>query len=362
LGRLYRRSPDAPIHPGPRLKQFGSDSFRSFPGVPAYGVGVSDRRVSSSPSWSSPTLFFRLPWRCSSPSRATQREAALSLGATRWESTWKVVVALRPPRAIFGSIFLALAPRPSVKTIAVTMVIGKYPPSISASLFSPGYSNRRGYRPTNSTESHRRTPYAISLIELGLVLFLSHLHPQRPRPPADRGHLRSAASGNGGTHEPSSPLGANFVSGFMLTMNRPCALWSPFSVLFFHPSAYLVYQRRNFPSVGTSSPSCPPPVGRIRRRPWPTPSSAAPRCSCLASLFRCSHRIFSAAIYLAEFSGGTTRLRRPLLAADLLNGVPSHRQSVFFAYSLVVHPFRAILHARRRIRSLGPDDDSHHPP
>src|SRR5207237_2380980 len=37
-----------------------------------------------------------------------QREAALSLGATRWESTWNVVVPFARA-GIFGSIFLALA-------------------------------------------------------------------------------------------------------------------------------------------------------------------------------------------------------------------------------------------------------------
>src|ERR1700688_1575806 len=66
-----------------------------------------------------------------------QREAALGLGATKWESTWKVVV----PAArigIFGSVFLALA-RALGETMAVTMVIGNNP-KIAASLFSPGYS------------------------------------------------------------------------------------------------------------------------------------------------------------------------------------------------------------------------------
>src|ERR1700681_296158 len=65
-----------------------------------------------------------------------QREAALALGATRWESTWKVVLPFARA-GIFGSIFLALA-RALGETMAVTMVIGNTP-TISASLFSPGY-------------------------------------------------------------------------------------------------------------------------------------------------------------------------------------------------------------------------------
>ena len=51
-----------------------------------------------------------------------QREAALALGATKWESTWQVVVPFAR-LGIIGSIFLALA-RALGETMAVTMVIG----------------------------------------------------------------------------------------------------------------------------------------------------------------------------------------------------------------------------------------------
>ena len=64
-----------------------------------------------------------------------QREAALALGATRWEATWKVVIPWART-GIMGSVFLALA-RALGETMAVTMVIGNAT-NISASLFSPG--------------------------------------------------------------------------------------------------------------------------------------------------------------------------------------------------------------------------------
>ena len=96
-----------------------------------------------------------------------QREAALSLGATRWESTWKVVVPFARA-GIFGSIFLALA-RALGETMAVTMVIGNTP-LISASLFSPGYSIAAVIA-NELTEATGEMHYQ-SLIELGLVLFL----------------------------------------------------------------------------------------------------------------------------------------------------------------------------------------------
>lgn len=96
-----------------------------------------------------------------------QREAALSLGSTRWESTWKVVVPFART-GIFGSIFLALA-RALGETMAVTMVIGNTP-TISASLFSPGYSIAAVI--ANEFTEATGDLYLQSLIELGLVLFL----------------------------------------------------------------------------------------------------------------------------------------------------------------------------------------------
>ena len=96
-----------------------------------------------------------------------QREAALALGATRWESTWKVVVPFART-GILGSIFLALA-RALGETMAVTMVIGNTV-SISASLFSSGYSIAAVI--ANEFTEATGDLYLQSLIELGLVLFL----------------------------------------------------------------------------------------------------------------------------------------------------------------------------------------------
>jgi phosphate transport system permease protein len=96
-----------------------------------------------------------------------QREAALSLGSTRWEATWKVVVPFARG-GIMGSIFLALA-RALGETMAVTMVIGNNP-VVSASLFSPGYSIAAVIA-NELTEATSNLHYQ-SLIELGLVLFI----------------------------------------------------------------------------------------------------------------------------------------------------------------------------------------------
>jgi phosphate transport system permease protein len=96
-----------------------------------------------------------------------QREAALALGSTRWESTWKVVVPFART-GIMGSIFLAMA-RALGETMAVTMVIGNTP-SISGSLFAPGYSIAAVL--ANEFTEATGDLYLQALIELGLVLFL----------------------------------------------------------------------------------------------------------------------------------------------------------------------------------------------
>jgi phosphate transport system permease protein len=97
---------------------------------------------------------------------ADQREGALALGATKWETTWKVVVPFAQ-RGIYGSVFLALA-RALGETMAVTMVIGNAP-KLSASLFSPGYSIAAVI--ANEFTEATSDLYVQALIELGLVLF-----------------------------------------------------------------------------------------------------------------------------------------------------------------------------------------------
>jgi phosphate transport system permease protein len=95
-----------------------------------------------------------------------QREAALALGATRWEMTWQVVTPYAR-LGIVGSVFVALA-RALGETMAVTMVIGNNP-QISASLFESGYSIAAVI--ANEFTEATSDIHISALIELGLVLF-----------------------------------------------------------------------------------------------------------------------------------------------------------------------------------------------
>jgi phosphate transport system permease protein len=96
-----------------------------------------------------------------------QREAALALGATRWEMIR--IGVLRNARAgILGAIILGLG-RALGETMAVTMVIGNRP-EISLSLFAPGYTMASVL--ANEFSEATGDVYLSALIEIGLALFL----------------------------------------------------------------------------------------------------------------------------------------------------------------------------------------------
>lgn len=96
----------------------------------------------------------------------TQREAALALGATKWETTRVVLVNGAP--GIAGAIILGLG-RALGETMAVTMVIGNRA-EISLSLFQPSYTLASVI--ANEFTEATGDLYLSALIELGLILFL----------------------------------------------------------------------------------------------------------------------------------------------------------------------------------------------
>jgi len=98
---------------------------------------------------------------------SAQRDAALALGATRWETVRHVVVPYARS-GILGSVFLALA-RALGETLAVTMVIGNRP-EISASLFAPAYTMAAVL--ANEFTEATSDLYLAALVELALVLFV----------------------------------------------------------------------------------------------------------------------------------------------------------------------------------------------
>src|SRR2546423_2568457 len=97
---------------------------------------------------------------------STQREAALALGATKWETTRVVLVNGAP--GIAGAIILGLG-RAIGETMAVSMVIGNRA-QISASLLDPSYTIASVI--ANEFTEATQDLYLSALVELGLILFL----------------------------------------------------------------------------------------------------------------------------------------------------------------------------------------------
>ena len=95
------------------------------------------------------------------------KEAAYAVGATRWEAISTILLSYGKT-GILGGIILALG-RAMGETMAVTMLIGNNV-TISASLFSPGYSLASVI--ANEFTEATGNLYLSALIEIGLVLLL----------------------------------------------------------------------------------------------------------------------------------------------------------------------------------------------
>lgn len=97
----------------------------------------------------------------------SQREAALGLGATRWETT-RIAVLRYGRSGLIGAILLGLG-RALGETMAVTMVIGNRP-EVALSLFAPGYTMASVL--ANEFTEATSDLYISALVEIGLLLLV----------------------------------------------------------------------------------------------------------------------------------------------------------------------------------------------
>ncbi len=95
-----------------------------------------------------------------------QSQAALALGATRWEMTWQVALPYALP-GIIGAVILGLG-RALGETMAITMVIGNRP-EVAISLFAPGYT-MSSVLANEFAEASSELNLA-ALMEIALILF-----------------------------------------------------------------------------------------------------------------------------------------------------------------------------------------------
>jgi phosphate transport system permease protein len=134
-------------------------------GVPPFGVGILTSSIL--------LAFMILPYSASIGREMLMlvpsdlKEAALSLGATRSETIWKVSLPFARS-GIMGGVFLSLG-RALGETMAVTMVIGNSN-IITLNLFSPG--NTMASLIANEFSEAQGAVYLASLIEIALLLFI----------------------------------------------------------------------------------------------------------------------------------------------------------------------------------------------
>jgi phosphate transport system permease protein len=100
----------------------------------------------------------------------SQREAALALGATRWEAV-RTAVLPYARTGILGAVVLGLG-RALGETMAVTMLIGNRH-ELSASLFAPGYTMAAAI--ANEFSEAATDMHFSALAYVALVLFLMTL-------------------------------------------------------------------------------------------------------------------------------------------------------------------------------------------
>ncbi|MFV9511155.1 phosphate ABC transporter permease subunit PstC [Tepidibacillus sp. LV47] len=96
----------------------------------------------------------------------SQREAALALGATKWEMI-RMAVLTYARTGIIGGMIIGLG-RAIGETMAVTMVIGNRP-AIAETIFQPAYSMASVI--ANEFTEASSNLYLSALIEIGLLLF-----------------------------------------------------------------------------------------------------------------------------------------------------------------------------------------------
>jgi len=98
---------------------------------------------------------------------SSQREAALGMGATRWEAVWTAVLPYGRA-GLIGAIILGLG-RSLGETMAVTMVIGNRH-DIGLSALQPAYTMAAAI--ANEFSEATTTLYLSALFEVGFILFV----------------------------------------------------------------------------------------------------------------------------------------------------------------------------------------------
>ena len=298
----------------------------------------------------------------------SQREAALALGATRWEMIWDAVLPYARS-GIIGGMILGLG-RALGETMAVTMVIGNRH-EISASLFAPGYTMASLI--ANEFSEATNDLHVSALMAVGAGLFVvtiivnviarwlvwrttriaEELTMTAATAPAPRGDAPLARIATCSRRARARTLARRRVVNHVMVgadvsrrARRDAAAACSFSVT--------CSSRARRRSTGTSSRRC-------RRRParpaaaWRTRSSARGILVSIASR-RSDCRSASAPGCILAEQRGTQLANVVRFLSDVLNGLPSIVLGIF-AWQMLVRPFKHFSALAGGI-ALARDDDS----
>jgi phosphate transport system permease protein len=273
----------------------------------------------------------------------SQREGALALGATRWQTIWGVVLPYARP-GIIGASFLALG-RALGETMAVTMLVGNQP-TIHFSLFALGDSIASVI--ANQLNEAGSDLQRAALVELGLVLLfvtvfvncLARLliwrvgrEPSAVRRwlfPAKRVVVPPPKPGEAPRLRPAD--GRAWLADRLMTVVLGACLFLTLGVLFLI-LGYITYRGLSAVNLDFFT-NLPVPKGEPHGGLAHALYGSALLVG-LASLFAVPLGILGA-IYLAEYR--THRLVPTVrFVAELLGGVPSIVIGIF-AYALLVAP------------------------
>ena len=277
----------------------------------------------------------------------SQREAALSVGATRWQTIWRVVLPFARP-GIIAACFLALG-RAVGETMAVTMVIsnGQYLPESLAQVLSgtgdtiPSAIAKSLHETTAADEQKRSALISLGLLLLVLTLAMNLLArlliawASRPRVKPDRRPI--LLGGRLAEVPPPSPENLAKARRRAARTNRlMTGVLAAAQILTVVPLflilGYITYMGagRVNRDLFTHLPYDPTGPGLANA------IVGSAMLVGLASLFAIPVGLL-AAIFLAEFRNNW--LARPVrFVAEMLGGVPSIVVGVF-GYTLLVRPF-----------------------
>src|SRR5437773_1209030 len=151
----------------PAIQRFGGTFLWTSVWDPVAGIYGAAPMIFGTLASSLLALLIAVPRELLLAVPVSQREAALGMGATRWEAVWTAVVPYGRA-GLIGAVILGLG-RALGETMAVTMLIGNRH-DIGLSVLQPAYTMAAAI--ANEFSEATTDLYLSALFEVGLILFV----------------------------------------------------------------------------------------------------------------------------------------------------------------------------------------------